>query len=210
MSLAMKISERDSLAAKLKAFIPAEACEAIASKIVEENVKLTITKKRRTKLGDYRAPGAKVAYHRISVNGDLNPYMFLLVLLHEFAHLHVWMDKKHRVKAHGEEWKSYYRELYEAFVDCFPEEVNAVIQQHFKNLKATTCNDPYLTKHLMHMHHDEPVLLLNDLTEGDSFEISGRVFKVLTKRRTRFLCKDMVNKKNYLVSGSALVTQLNK
>jgi predicted SprT family Zn-dependent metalloprotease len=204
------MSETQVLAGRLKRFIPEAAAFKIAEKIVEENVKLTITKKRKTKLGDYRAPGKTIAYHRISINGDLNPYMFLLVLLHEFAHLEVWNNYKHRVKAHGNEWKSFYRDLYDAFSSYFPEEVNAVILTHFKNLKATTCNDPYLTKHLMHMDSDDPVLLLNDLKEGDAFEISGRSFQIINKRRTRYLCKDLLNKRNYLVAGSARVTRLNK
>ena len=136
--------------------------------------------------------------------------MFLLVLLHEFAHLFVWNDHKHGVKAHGEEWKIHYRNLYNEFSFCFSKDINEVIKTHFKNLKATTCNDPYLTKHLMHMDSTDEILLLHDLSPGESFEVEGRSFKMLNKRRTRFLCQDMLNKKNYLVSGSALVTRLNK
>lgn len=206
----MKMSEIDFLSEKLESFTPKSASAKIAEMLVDENVKLTITKKRKTKLGDYRAPSQKTGYHKISINGDLNSYMFLLVLLHEFAHLYVWQDHKHRVKAHGEEWKGFYKSLFDQFRDCFPEEICGIIEKHFKNLKATTCNDPYLTKHLMHMDNKEDILLLHDLDPGDLFETNGRSFKMLNKRRTRFLCQDMLNKKNYLVSGSALVTRLNK
>lgn len=204
------MSEKVDLIKRLQRFIPEEASAAIAEKIIAENVKLTITKKRKTKLGDYRAPGQKIGYHRISINGDLNPYMFLLVLLHEFAHLEVWNNHKHRVKGHGDEWKDSYRKLYNDYSQCFPEDVNEIILTHFKNLKATTCNDPYLTKHLMHMDSEDPILLLHDLEKNEKFETMGRAFQIISKRRTRYLCKDLMNKKNYLVSGSALVTRLNK
>ena len=204
------MSEVIQLSKKLQSFIPEEASTKIAEMLVDENVKLTITQKRKTKLGDYRAPGHKIAYHKISINGDLNKYMFLLVLLHEFAHLYVWNNHKHKVKAHGKEWKAHYKSLYDEFSFCFPIEIKEVINTHFKNLKATTCNDPYLTKHLMHMDSDEEILLLHDLSPGELFETSGRSFQMLNKRRTRFLCQDVLNKKNYLVSGSALVTRLNK
>lgn len=206
----IKKSEVEKLSDQLHKFIPAEACIPVANIIVNDNVKLTITKNRKTKLGDYRPPNSLKAYHRISVNGDLNPYMFLLVLLHEFAHMYVWIKNKFRVKAHGHEWKEEYKELYTGFSDFFPHDVQLIIKRHFSNLKATTCNDPYLTKHLMHMDKSDTIQVLHDLQAGDIFEIRGREFEVINKRRTRFLCKDRLNKKNYLVSGSAVVVQLNK
>ena len=206
----MKKSEVEELAEQLNSFIPESSSTLAAQFLVDENVKLTISKKRKTKLGDYRSPSSNHAYHKISVNGDLNSSMFLLVLLHEFAHLKVWKKYKHSVKAHGEEWKHYYKDLYLEYHNCFSNEVQNIIAQHFKNLKATTCNDPYLTRHLMHKDKEEEVLLLNDLDPGEQFEVSGRVFQMIQKRRTRFLCKDLVNKKKYLVAGSAVVTRLNK
>lgn len=204
------MSELQALTKKLNIFLPEEACFRASHYIVDRNIKLTITKKRKTKLGDYRAPSAGIRYHRISVNGDLNPYMFLLVLLHEFAHLEVWNANRRRVRAHGDEWKTAYKNLYLDYSDCFPVDVNSIIETHFKNLKATTCNDPYLTKHLMYMDHKESVLMLNELSPGEEFETSGRSFQMINKRRTRFLCMDLISKKNYLVSGSAIVTRLNE
>jgi len=203
-------SEVEDLADQLTSFILNEASNRVALFLVEENVKLTITKKRKTKLGDYRPPHGKIAYHRISINGDLNSHMFLLVLIHEFAHLLVWKNYKRNVRPHGEEWKAVYKELYSQYSDHFPENVRSIIEKHLVKLKATTCNDPYLTKHLMHMGSQEEIQLLNELLPGDNFEVDGRVFQLLTKRRTRFLCQEMESKKNYLVSGSAVVNRLNK
>lgn len=203
-------SEIEDLSKQLDAFISEEASILVAQFIVAKNVKLTITKKRKTKLGDYRPPHRKIAYHRISINGDLNPAMFLLVLIHEFAHLVVYNNHKRNVKPHGEEWKKEYRQLYTQYSNYFPESVRPIIVEHLSKLKATTCNDPYLTRHLMHMHSEDEIQLLNDLQPGDSFEANGRIFQLLKKRRTRFLCQEKHSKKNYLVSGSAVVNRLNK
>jgi len=203
-------SEIEDLTKQLGAFITDEASILVAQFLIAENVKLTITKKRKTKLGDYRPPHGRVAYHRISINGDLNPAMFLLVLIHEFAHLIVYKDHKRNVKPHGEDWKREYRQLYTQYSNCFPESVQPIITDHLSKLKATTCNDPYLTRHLMHMDSDEEIQLLNELQPGDSFEANGRIFQLLKKRRTRFLCMEKHSKKNYLVSGSAVVNRLNK
>lgn len=202
--------ELKNLKNQLSRFIPEASCEPIASMLIEYNVKLRITKKRVTKLGDYRPPGKSIGYHRISVNGDLNPYMFLLVLLHEFAHLFVWEKHKRNVKAHGDEWKMEYRELYEDFIDYFPQNVRMIIDNHFRKLKATTCHDEYLTRHLMHMEKEGEINLLNDLSPGDRFESHGKKFKMIHKRRTRFLCEELISKKKYLVSGTAVVVRLNE
>lgn len=206
----MKKSEAASLVEQLSRFIPNESCKLIAEMIVDKNVKLTITKKRKTKLGDYRPPHGKVAYHRISINGDLNPYMFLLVLIHEFAHLQVWEEYKRAVKSHGKEWKNSYKELYQEFRFSFPDDVKLIIDKHFNNLKATTCNDEFLTRQLMHMERVDEVQLLIDLSPGDHFESNGRKFQMINKRRTRFLCEELPSKKKYLVSGSAVVVRLNE
>ena len=203
-------SEVGVLAEQLISFISKDAAIPVAEFIVAENVKLTITKKRKTKLGDYRPPHGKVAYHRVSINGDLNPHMFLLVLIHEFAHLIVWENFRRNVKPHGNEWKKEYKKLYDQYSSYFPENVRLIIEHHLTKLKATTCNDPYLTKHLMHMDSKEEIQLLNELLPGDSFEADGRVFQLLKKRRTRFLCQEKESRKNYLVSGSAVVNRLNK
>ena len=204
------MDEHKEIVEQLLAFIPASACDKMAQAIIDCNVKLTITKKRKTKLGDYRAPFKDIKYHRISVNGDLNPEMFLLVLIHEMAHLEVHVSHGRKAKAHGEEWKQAYREWYEAYRNDFSRHAQQIIDKHFKNLKATTCNDPELTRELMYKDHDEEVTLLNDLQSGEFFETQGRAFKVLNKRRTRFLCEEIASKKRFLVSGSAQVVRLNE
>ena len=48
-------------------------------------VRVHVVRPRRSKLGDYRS-GTAGKPHRITVNNDLNPYAFLVTLVHEFAH----------------------------------------------------------------------------------------------------------------------------
>ena len=45
------------------------------------------------------------------MNGDLNPYSFLITTLHEFAHLHTFQQHGNRVNPHGDEWKTNFRKL---------------------------------------------------------------------------------------------------
>ena len=59
----------------------------------------------------------------ITVNNDLNPYFFLITLLHEFAHYLVWKDGHHYAKPHGRTWKNHFSELMQTMIkeNIFPE-----------------------------------------------------------------------------------------
>lgn len=201
--------ETKQLAKQLEDFIPISACNLVAALLVKKNAQLTISKPRKTKLGDYRPP-IQQAYHRISVNGDLNPYAFLLVTIHEFAHLLVWNNHRGKVKAHGKEWKSHYKQLYQRFEDCFPENLQAILNDHFSNLSAATLNNPLLIRKLIHMDSDVEITLLKDLKASDCFTLEGKEFKIIEKRRTRYLCQNLNNRKTYLVSGVAIVNRVNE
>ncbi|HQW85695.1 MAG TPA: zinc-dependent peptidase, partial [Flavobacteriales bacterium] len=69
----------------LRERLPAGAVPVVLDWLQRNRVQVRITPRRATKLGDYRTPvGGGPA--RISVNRDLNPYAFLVTLVHEFAH----------------------------------------------------------------------------------------------------------------------------
>lgn len=203
------MSEIKQLAQQLEKFIPPSACDLIAGFLIKKNAQLTISRPRKTKLGDYRPPH-RHAYHRISVNGDLNPFAFLLVTIHEFAHLLVWNNHKNKVKAHGKEWKMHYQQLFKQYENHFPDELQDILQDHFNNLTAATLNNPMLIRNLVHMDSKEKIIMVQDLKVGDVFDFNNKNFKIIEKRRTRYLCKNIITGKNYLVSGVAIVNGVNK
>jgi len=57
----------------LASFLPEKSFEQVLAYLHEYRVHLTITKQRKSVLGDYRHPG-RGANHRISINGNLNKY----------------------------------------------------------------------------------------------------------------------------------------
>ena len=67
--------------------LPPEAVAPIYDYLNRHRVHFHITRQRSSKLGDYRWPQKDHDYHEISINGDLNAYLFLWVFLHEAAHL---------------------------------------------------------------------------------------------------------------------------
>src|SRR6476619_3007042 len=91
--------------AALIPYIPEGSYEPVLKYIYQYKVKLTITRHRQTVLGDYRHAHGSFG-HRISINGNLNKFSFLITLLHELAHLFTYEKYGNRVYAHGQEWKN--------------------------------------------------------------------------------------------------------
>src|SRR5689334_17279170 len=107
----------------LQQFIPASAAHLVMNYLHQYKVHLTITKERKSVLGDYRH-ATHDSHHRISINGNLNKYSFLITLIHELAHLVTFMQFGNRVQSHGREWKVVYRHMLEDFLPlpCFPDD----------------------------------------------------------------------------------------
>ena len=70
----------------LQNYLPPGTYDAVAEYLHRYKVHLTVARERKSILGDYRHSTHHVN-HRISVNGNLNAYSFLITLLHELAHL---------------------------------------------------------------------------------------------------------------------------
>lgn len=189
---------------QLDHFLPPGAFQKVAIYLQRYNVHLTITRERRSLLGDYRH-AHRDAQHRISVNGNLNSFAFLITLIHELAHLLCYERYGHRVSAHGKEWKVLYRMLLEDFlgVGIFPNDVESALIRSIDNLPASSCADEPLMRVLR--NHDQPEdksPLVEELPEGTLFAIAGgRVFKKGKKLRKRYQCREIATGKLYLFSG---------
>lgn len=190
----------------LSKYIPLKSCRMAAETIVHLNVHLKVTRSRTSKFGDYRAP-FKGKGHRITVNNDLNPFAFLVTLVHEFAHLVTWEKHKHLVDPHGTEWKNAFREQMMPYIQLhiFPENIETVLVKYLKNPAASSCSDADLYRSLK-LFDSQPVIHLENLPENTVFKLpNGMVFQKGKKLRTRYRCVEMRSKKNYLVNGLAEV-----
>jgi SprT protein len=189
---------------QLSHFLPAGSFEYIAAYLHAHKVHLTITRERRTVLGDYRH-ALRDRNHRISINGNLNQYAFLITLIHELAHLVTFEKFGHRVSAHGKEWKQLYKELLQQYLgkQIFPMDVEQSLLGSLNNLPASSCADEPLMRVLRnHDHPDEKGTMVEELPEGALFAIDGgRVFRKGKKLRKRYQCKEVATGKLYLFSG---------
>lgn len=210
----MKDQLTKELTNQLKEFIPVSATPQVVAWIIEHQIQLTISRPRKTKLGDYRHP-YKGQGHKISVNRDLNPYAFLVTLLHEIAHLFTYNQHKRGVKPHGPEWKANYDFVMQQFLGkkIFPHNVEKAIQQYMMNPAASSCTDCNLMMALRHHDVDKDekkalgLILLKDLPENQHFCFPNdrRIFRKGPLLRKRYKCRNIFSYGDYTVSALAEV-----
>lgn len=194
---------RESTWDALRSYLPDGSLDEVLGFIHQYHVHLTITRARKSVLGDYRnAHSGK--NHRISVNGNLNPYAFLITLLHELAHLLTYEQHGHRVLAHGAEWKDAFSRLLAGFVrkGIFPADIRAALLATIANPAASSCADDRLMKVLRNYDPKrEGILILEELEDGQWFVIpGGRVFMKGPRLRKRFRCTEIKTGLTYLFS----------
>lgn len=206
----MKIKGKEDKMALLERYVPIESVDLLIKLQSQHNFNLKITKARMTKLGDYRPPNRKKPYHSITVNHDLNPYAFLITLIHEIAHLFTWESFNHKVKPHGKEWKINYQGLLNRFLELgvFPKDIIPLLNDTGRSGKASNCTDETLLRSLRKYDKSDN-LILEEIDEGSLF-VHGRnrVFRKGAKRRKRFICLELATEKKYLFSGLAVIKQM--
>ena len=187
----------------LRHYLPDDSFELVIPYIIDHKVHLTISRARTTILGNYMGK-FNDRNHRISINGNLNKYSFLITLLHEIAHLLAFEKYGHRIKAHGTEWKKEYASVLASFVikKIFPPDIEEELRRTLKNPAASSCAEAGLLRILKRYDiGNSHIILLEQLKEDDLFKIKGgRIFQKGNKVRTRFLCKEVATKKMFLFS----------
>lgn len=191
----------------LQRYLPEAAIAPFLDYWQRNRLALHISRERSSKLGDYRLPTPDHPQHAISVNGSLNRYMFLWVLLHEMAHLDTFVSYGRDVSPHGHEWQHAYALQMQAYLQCFPAEAQPLIAQYSRTMPLNRRLKSQIERTLTHYGSTEaPVDLLDDQPEGTLFRLKrdpGRQFQSIEKRRTRWLCLCLENGKKYLVPGTA-------
>ena len=126
----------------LQDFLPPNTYEPVLAYLQQYHVHLTVARERKSILGDYRHR-TPAQNHRISVNGNLNKYAFLITLLHELAHLLTFEKFGNRIPPHGKEWKQLFGQLLAQFIEhrVFPEDIRKALLQTLHDPAASSCSD---------------------------------------------------------------------
>jgi SprT protein len=187
----------------LQKFIPAASAALALEYLHQYKVHLTITRERKTILGDYRH-ATFYKTHRISINGNLNKFSFLITLIHELAHLVTFMKFGNKVQSHGREWKNIYAILLKSFIELniFPHDILQALQQSMHDLPASSCADEPLMRILKRYDKQQNgLVMVEQIQDGKLFEIAkGKLFKKGKKLRKRYQCVEVNTGKVYLFS----------
>ena len=190
----------------LSGYLPDGSFEKVIQYLHHYKVHLTITRQRKSVLGDYRHAGGWGRNHQISINGNLNKFEFLITLLHELAHLLTFELHKNKVEPHGKEWKNQFSRLLIDFVQqkIFPSDIEKALQRSIINPAATANGETDLL--LVLRKYDptkkEGYVFVIDVPEGAVFQTdNGKVFRKGEKRRKRYTCVEIKTGLQYSFSA---------
>ncbi len=181
------------LRSSLAPFMPEHALDEVVILLQKFPIHLGLMAPRSRVYGDYLSPAKVGGYHKITVNGDLNKYAFLLTFLHEYAHLLVFVGCGPRAQAHGSEWKTQFRLLLQRFVEqrMFPEDICVALRNYMVRMPASTSADPQLMRVLERYNErkrPENETTVEKLSFGERFSYNGEVFRRGERLRKNYLC----------------------
>ena len=181
------------LRTNLMPFIPEKSLDEVVVLLQKYPIHLGLMAPRSRVFGDYRAPQKHGEFHKITVNGDLNKYAFLITFLHEYAHLLVFVNHGARMQAHGNEWKTYFRRLLNQFIlqKIFPEDICLALHHHMAKMPASMASDPQLMRVLERYDvrkRPDNEISIEQLPLGSRFAYNGDLFVKGERLRKNFMC----------------------
>ncbi len=187
----------------LQKHLPEGSLDKVLEYLKVYKVHLTISKERHSVLGDYRHRTGH-DNHRISVNGTLNKFSFLITLLHELAHLLTFENYGNRVMAHGREWKSIYGKMLGEFLkhSIFPADIESELKKSLHNPAATSCAEEDLLRVLRKYDPEKDGhKMVEEIPLNQLFRTKdNRIFKKGIRLRKRFKCIEVSTGREYLFS----------
>ena len=188
--------------------IPKNSIHYVKSLIEIEDLKIKVVNKRKTKHGDFRK-GKNNSI--ITINKTDNKYLFLLVIIHEFAHYNVF-KKRIKTAPHGLGWKNEYKKLLSPVLNSkvFPNKLLELLNIHMISPRSSFSYDSPLVKELnKYDSNNKDFIYLDKIEDGKKFKYgNGKVYKKIKKRRKRYLCIETMSKRKYLFLAHAKVQQL--
>lgn len=190
----------------LNEYIPELAHPYIAQLLQNDHLVVKVKSERKTRHGDYKE--LSNGWHQITVNNNLNQYRFLITLIHEIAHFEAFKTYGRFIKPHGVEWKYSFQKLMLPVInpEIFPMELLPYIARHFRNPKASSDTDVFLSRALRLYDAVNDKTYIHEVKIGMCFKIyNGRMFKRGKKRIKRYECVEINSGKLYLFNANAEV-----
>ncbi|HBR10622.1 MAG TPA: transcription elongation protein SprT [Chryseobacterium sp.] len=187
----------------LEQYLPSDTQPFLRRWFASYKIHIRITRDRNSKLGDYRKMPDKS--HEISINSTLDRQLFFFVLTHELAHLIAFEKFGGRISAHGQEWKSTFREMLLESISIYTSDLQPVIRQFAKNPKANFMASPELVRYFHIDDPDDSQVFVEQLAPDSEFIYKGDLYKMIEKKKKLYLCVNLKNSKKYLFRPLAKV-----
>lgn len=187
--------------------MPPNSWSLLLPLLEQQPLHLKISQPRKTKFGDYRFP-LKSEPHKISVNGNLNPFAFLITLLHEYAHLRAYVQHGRKILPHGPEWQQIFYNICQPFFDAqiFPSALAFALRNSLVKGHASSATSEELYRELKNYDpKKENLTHLEDLPPGSFFALGKKVLKKGPKSRKRYRCQSIQDRREYMVHPLAEV-----
>ncbi|MBW8362481.1 MAG: SprT-like domain-containing protein [Kaistella sp.] len=191
----------------LEKYLPPNTLPFLKKWFADYYIHIKITRKRDSKLGDYRKMPDKS--HQITVNSTLQPELFFFVLTHELAHLIAFEEYGMRISAHGQEWKQTFREMLLESIDIYNVELKPIILKFAKSPKANFMASPELVKYFHIEKYEDETNFVDDLEIGSKFVYRKHRYLIEAKLKKNYLCTNLDNGKKYIFKPLARVEKTN-
>lgn len=187
----------------LDQYLPTDTHFFLKKWFADFRIHIKITKDRNSKLGDYRKMPDHS--HQITINSTLDKQLFFFVLTHELAHLIAFEKYNNRITAHGQEWKSTFREMLLESINIYTEDLRPIILKFSKNPKANFMASPDLVRYFHIPKEDDQSVFVENLSENDLFWYKGDKYKIIERKKKLYLCVSLKSSKKYLFRPLAKV-----
>ncbi len=190
----------------LEKLLPEGALSYVEHWLEDVHVVIKIKNSRRSKLGDYRYDHLSQK-HQITVDRSLKSEAFFFVLTHEIAHLKVQKLFGSKTKSHGVEWKTTFGNMLVESIKIYSDNTKSSIFHHARNPRASVGADKNLFQQLF-VDENLREKLVENIEENQKFRIGKRIFERGSKRKIRYLCKELKTGRLFLVNGQAIVDEI--